>query len=235
MRLVLFDIDGTLLWTDGAGRRAVGRALVLEAGTCGPLDTYRLDGKTDPQIVGDLLALAGHPDAQNAARVAAVCTRYVEILEEELARAPGSTRLLPGISDLLEALEPHERSRGALVGLLTGNLASGARLKLRSAGLDPERFAVGAFGSDSRRRADLPAIAAERATRLTGHRFHGPDVVIVGDTPSDVTCGAEIGARSVGVATGYYDVEALRAAGATYVFSSLADTRAVLNALLPPS
>ncbi|HUK20420.1 MAG TPA: haloacid dehalogenase-like hydrolase [Gemmatimonadales bacterium] len=235
MRLILFDIDGTLLWTDGAGRRAVGRALVLEAGTCGPLDTYRLDGKTDPQIVGDLLSLAGHPDAEDAERIAAVCARYVEILEEELARAPGSTRVMPGILDLLAALEPHERDGAIVVGLLTGNLASGAKLKLQSAGLDPERFAVGAFGSDSRRRADLPAIAAQRAQHVTGQRFHGADVVIIGDTPSDVTCGAEIGAHSIGVATGYYDLEALRASGATHVFSSLADTGAVLNALLPSS
>jgi len=233
MNLVLFDIDGTLLWTDGAGRRAVGRALIAEAGTSGPLETYRLDGKTDPQIVGDLLSLAGHPDAEDEARIAAVCARYVEILHEELSQAaPGSTRLLPGIVELLEALEPHERAGRAVVGLLTGNLEAGAALKLRSGGLDPSRFTVGAFGSDSRRRSDLPAIAAQRAAARVGRPFVGPDVVIVGDTPADVTCGLAIGARSIGVATGYYDLDALRAAGATHVFASLADTQAVLSALL---
>jgi phosphoglycolate phosphatase len=232
MKLVLFDIDGTLLWTDGAGRRAVGRALVAEVGTAGPIDTYRLDGKTDPQIVGDLLALAGHPDAENEARIEAVCRRYVSALREELDRVPGASRLLPGVSAILEALAPYEAADAALVGLLTGNLAPGAELKLRSAGLEPARFAVGAYGSDSRRRADLPAIAVERAARRSGRSFAGPDVVIVGDTPADVTCGNAIGARSIGVATGHYDLDALRAAGATYVFSSLADTPRVLDALL---
>jgi phosphoglycolate phosphatase-like HAD superfamily hydrolase len=231
VKLILFDIDGTLLLTDGAGRRAVGRALVAEAGSAGPIDTYRLDGKTDPQIVGDLLALAGHPEALDEARIAAVCRRYVELLREELARVPGATRLMPGVPALLEALESYESAGSALVGLLTGNLAPGAELKLRSAGLEPTRFAVGAYGSDAPRRADLPAIAVERAARRSGRQFTGPDVVIVGDTPADVMCGAAIGARSVGVATGYYDVEALRAAGATHVFDSLADTASVLDAL----
>jgi len=116
--------------------------------------------------------------------------------------------------------------------LLTGNLEGGAALKLRAAGLDPARFAVGAFGSDSARRPDLPAIAVERAARRTGRRFAGADVVIVGDTPDDVACGRPIGARTVAVATGFYDEVQLRAAGAVHVFAHLADTRAVTGALL---
>ena len=230
MILVLFDIDGTLLWTDGAGRRAVHRALLAEVGTAGPIDTYRFDGKTDPQIVKDLLTLAGHPDAD--ARVDTVCRRYVEFLQEELDGAANATRLLPGVADLLSALAPHEAGARALVGLLTGNVASGAALKLRSGGVDPARFAVGAYGSDSGRRTDLPAVALGRAAERTGRRFVGADVVIVGDTPADVQCGRSIGARSVGVATGFYDVAALRAAGATHVFESLAETETVLQALL---
>jgi len=230
VRLILFDIDGTLLGTDGAGRRALERALVAEVGTAGPIDTYRLDGKTDPQIVSDLLALAGHAGAGDEALTAAVCRRYIEVLEDELGRSPG--RLLPGVAELLGALAPHESAGRALVGLLTGNLVPGATLKLRAAGIDPARFAVGAYGSDSGRRSDLPAIAARRAAERTGRRFLGRDVVIVGDTPADVACGRPIGASSVAVATGYYDVPALRASGATHVFPSLADTAAVLDALL---
>src|SRR6266566_1352022 len=175
MRLILFDIDGTILWTDGAGRRAIRRALLEELGTAGPIDAYRLDGKTDPQIVRELLEL---------------------------------------------------------VGLLTGNLERGAALKLRSAGLDPARFAVGAYGSDSGHRPDLPAIAAGRAAQRTGRPVAGGDVVIIGDTPADVACGRPIGARTVAVATGSYDAAALRAAGAAHVFASLADTAAVLEAVL---
>jgi phosphoglycolate phosphatase-like HAD superfamily hydrolase len=231
MRLVLFDIDGTLLWTNGAGRRAIHRALLDEAGTAGPIDSYRFDGKTDPQIVRDLLRLAGHPEADDDARIEAVCRRYVGHLRAELAKPSQTTRLMAGVAELLEALRPHEAAGRALVGLLTGNLALGAALKLRSAGLDPERFRVGAFGSDSGRRSDLPAVAAERAAALTGRTFAGTSVVIVGDTPDDVACGRPIGARSLAVATGSYDVAALRAAGATAVLPTLADTAAVLAAI----
>ena len=231
MKLVLFDIDGTLLWTNGAGRRAIHRALLDEAGTAGPITTYRFDGKTDPQIVRELLSLAGHPDASDDALIAAVCLRYVEHLRVELDRPTQTTKVLAGIEELLAGLEPHEAAERALVGLLTGNVAPGAALKLRSAGLDPERFRVGAYGSDSARRGDLPQVAAARAAVLTGRPFAGADVVIVGDTPDDVACGRSIGACSVAVATGFYDAAALRASGATYVFETLADTAAVLEAI----
>ena len=234
MKLVLFDIDGTLLWTDGAGRRAIHRALVHEMGTAGPIEGFRFDGKTDPQIVRELLALAGHPGAEDAARVSAVCDRYVSLLEAELSRPAQATRVMPGVPELLSALEPLEAGGRALVGLLTGNVARGAALKLRSAGLDPERFAVGAYGSDSHQRVDLPPVAARRAAERTGRTFAGGDVVIVGDTPADVTCGAPIGARAVAVATGFYDAPALAAAGAAHVFADLRDTMAVLEAIFQP-
>src|SRR5260370_1431180 len=186
MKLVLFDIDGTLLSTDGAGRRAIRRALLDETGTAGPIESYRLDGKTDPQIISELLSLAGHPAAGDDARIAAVCRRYVAQLRIELATSPGATRLLDGVRELLDALQPHERAEGALVGLLTGNLVAGAALKLGAAGLDPARFAVGAYGSDSPRRTDLPAVAAVRAAALAGRLFAGGALVIARDTPADV-------------------------------------------------
>jgi phosphoglycolate phosphatase-like HAD superfamily hydrolase len=232
IRLILFDIDGTLLWTDGAGRRAIQRALLDEMGTAGPIEQYRFDGKTDPQIVHELLTLAGHPEAEAEQRIAAVCRRYVDLLAAELAKPAQTTRLLPGVRELLADLERHEAAGRALVGLLTGNVEGGAALKLRSAGLDPARFAVGAFGSDSPRRPDLPAIAAERAARRTNRTFTGAEIVIVGDTPDDVVCGRPIGARTVAVATGFYDVAQLRAAGAAHVFEHLSDTGAVTSALL---
>lgn len=232
MKLVLFDIDGTILWTDGAGRRAIRRAMVDEVGTAGPIDGYRLDGKTDPQIVRELLELAKHPAASDERTILAVCDRYVTLLAEELESPARRTRLFDGVSELLAALQPHEAAGRALVGLLTGNLERGAALKLRSAGLDPARFAVGAYGSDSGHRPELPGIAARRAEQHTGRAVGGSDVVIIGDTPADVACGQPIGARTVAVATGSYDVAALRAAGAAHVFPSLADTAAVLEAVL---
>src|SRR5216683_8383408 len=231
MRLILFDIDGTLLWTNGAGRRAIHRALLDEVGTAGPIDGYRFDGKTDPQIVRELLELAGHPESRSDDRITAVCRRYVDLLTAELAKPTQTTKLYPGIKELLAALEPYETDHRALVGLLTGNVQHGAALKLRSAGLDPARFVVGAFGSDSHARADLPAVAAKRATERTGRRFTGAELVIVGDTPDDVACARPMGARTVAVATGFFDTTALRAAGATHVFQTLSDTPAVLEAL----
>lgn len=232
MRLVLFDIDGTILLTDGAGRRAIHQALLAEVGTAGPIVGHRFDGKTDPQIVRELLSLAGHADAGEASRIAAVCRRYLDLLEIELARADQVTRLLAGVSDLLTALLGPERDGQALVGLLTGNLERGAALKLRSAGVAPDRFAVGAYGSDAAERPALPAIARRRAEALLGRDIPGTNVVIVGDTPDDIACARGIGARTIGVATGSYDITALAAAGATHVFSDLTDTAAVLDALL---
>ena len=232
MKLVLFDIDGTLLWTDGAGRRAVHRALLAEAGTAGPIDTYRFDGKTDPQIIQDLLTLGGHPDAASPTLISAVGAHYLAVLEAELAQSVGATRVLPGVPELLQALAPHEAAEELVVGLLTGNLAPGAALKLRSGGLDPDRFAVGAYGSDSGHRTDLPAIALDRARARTGRPIRGTDVTIIGDTPADVACGRGIGARGIGVATGYYSRPALEEAGAAHVFGSFADTAGVLAALL---
>ena len=123
-------------------------------------------------------------------------------------------------------------TEAVVLGLLTGNLARGADLKLRSADLDPGRFVVGAFGSDSPRRPDLPAIAARRAERLFGHRPQGDMVVIIGDTPADVECGAGIGARAIAVATGSFSVEALAAQRPYAVFADLTDTDRVLDAIL---
>jgi len=230
MRLILFDIDGTILWTDGAGRRAIHRALLDEMGTAGPIEGYRFDGKTDPQIVRELMELAGHPECNSEDRITAVCTRYVELLTAELAKPTQATRVYPGIQELLAALEPYEAGGRALVGLLTGNVQHGAALKLRSAGLDFERFTVGAYGSDSHHRPNLPAIAARRAEQRTGRTFSGADIVIVGDTPDDVACARPMGARTVGVGTGYYTAAQLREAGATHAFDNLGDTAAVIRA-----
>src|SRR5258705_4901054 len=185
MRLILFDIDGTLLWTAGAGRRAIHQALLDEMGTAGPIDGYRFDGKTDPQIVRELMTLAGHPEASSDDRVTAVCRRYVELLTAELEKPTQTTRVYPGIKDLLAALEPYEAESRALVGLVTGNVEGGAALKLRSAGLDFARFAVGAFGSDSHHRPDLPAVAAPRAGPQTGGAVTRRQNRDVGGNPYD--------------------------------------------------
>ena len=228
-RLVLFDIDGTLLHSGGAGRRAIVTALGDHLGDPTAFDRVRFDGKTDPQILAELFAEAGHAEPPDDDRVAALCEAYVELLEAELARTGHLSSLLPGVTGLLDRLE---QESGVLLGLLTGNLRAGAALKLRAAGIDPERFRVGAFGSDAARRPDLPPIAARRAAPEFGRVPTGAEVVILGDTPADITCGRCIEARALGVATGSYSGDELRNAGAYAVFENLTDTDAVVRAIL---
>jgi phosphoglycolate phosphatase-like HAD superfamily hydrolase len=227
--LVLFDIDGTLLLTAGAGRRALTAALASEVGDLGAFTQVRFDGKTDPQIVVELLQAAGHPGAGDAVFVATLCRRYVSLLEDELRHPRTTTTVMPGIPDLLAALEA---KHGVMLGLLTGNMAQGAALKLSAAGITPDRFRVGAYGSDSAHRPDLPAIATQRAAPHFGREPRGREVVIIGDTPADVTCGRAIAARAIGVATGAYPPEALTEAGAHAAFIDLSDTPRVLEAIL---
>ncbi|KPJ96467.1 MAG: hypothetical protein AMS18_00770 [Gemmatimonas sp. SG8_17] len=227
-KLVLFDLDGTILWTNGAGRTAIREALIDEMGTAGPIDSYSFAGKTDPQIVRDLLMAAGHPHADSDSHVARVCRRYEELLRSELAVSSRDLRVYVGVEELLAALTARADT---VVGLLTGNLEEGAALKLEAVGIDMKQFRVGAFGSDASDRAALPAIAAERAAPLMGWVPHGDNVVIVGDTPADVTCGREIRARAIAVATGPYDIDQLAAAGPYAVFRDLADTAQVIEAI----
>ena len=227
-RLVLFDIDGTLLWTDGAGRRAIHRALIEIFGDTGPAD-HRFDGKTDPQIVRELMHDVGHEDEHIDARMHELFDRYVVCLREELRDPEHRAMPLPGVTDLLAALTARD---DVTLGLLTGNLVDGARAKLEAVGIDPDIFVVGAFGSDHENRPELPAIAQRRAREELGIDVRGSDVVVIGDTPADVECGRDIGARAIGVATGRYSTEVLAEHGAAAVFADLTDTDAVVRAIV---
>ena len=228
-KLVLFDIDGTILLTSGAGRRAIMAALAGQVSDTTAFDRIRFDGKTDPQIVAELLEAAGRPAPRESAQVRAVCERYVGMLARELELPTARTTIMPGVHALLDRLEAES---GVVLGLLTGNLAEGAALKLRSGGIAPERFRVGAYGSDAAHRPDLPSIAAHRAAPLFGRVPHGAEVVIIGDTPADIGCGAGIDARALAVATGAYSVDDLEACRPHAVFSDLSGTEAVLEAIL---
>lgn len=227
-KLVLFDIDGTLVRSRGAGRTAIHQALLEEFGNAGPIEDMRFDGKTDPQIVTELLVAVGHPGAHDLACVRRVCDVYLRRLEFELTEGEGEVWPLEGVPDLLDALE---RRNDAVLGLLTGNIERGAELKLRRAGLAWNRFRVGAFGSDAAARPDLPPVAVARAEPVMGRAPAGHDVVIIGDTPADMTCGRSVGARAIGVATGFYSREDLAASGAFRVLPDLADTDAVIEAI----
>jgi phosphoglycolate phosphatase len=226
-RLVLFDIDGTLVSTQGAGSRAVRRALLEVYGETGPIDSYDFHGRTDPQIVRELLRMAGLDDAGIDARLDDLWDIYLAGLEEELASADTDARTLPGVIPLLDSLHQTEDD---LTALLTGNIERGARLKLSAVDLW-ERFDFGAYGSDHERRDQLPAVAVRRARDHSGLDFRGRDIVIIGDTPFDVTCGQALGVWTVAVATGKHSPEELDEAGADVVFEDLSDTDAVLDAI----
>lgn len=225
-RLVLLDIDGTILSSNGAAARPFRRALEEVFGTSGPLQGYSFAGKTDPQIARDLLRLARIDDDIVAAGLDRIWPLYVEGLRDELRSA--RVTMFPGVARLVHRLDSEP---SAVLGLLTGNVADGARLKLTAAGLDFNLFRVGAFGSDHPDRSELPAIAIERAERLSGHRFEGKSVVIVGDTPLDIACGEHLGVRTIAVATGSYGADELAACGPDHVFGSLSDTEAVWSAI----
>jgi phosphoglycolate phosphatase len=225
-RLFLFDIDGTLVSAGGAGRVALGRALAATFGTTGPIESYDFRGRTDPRIVWDLMRGAGLPDDAIAAGLAACFAAYVAELDALIGDG-ARVKVMPGIADVVQALA----GRGdAVVGLLTGNIEGGARVKLRPTGLWP-LFRVGAFGSDDLDRRKLPAIACARAQRLVGDRFDFEQVTIIGDTPLDVDCARACGAVAVAVATGFHPAEDLTACAPDFFFRDFSDVAAALAAL----
>ena len=228
IKLVLFDIDGTILLTSGAGRRAMVAAVGEEIGS-DSVAPIRFDGKTDPQIVTELLEGAGVAEPVSSEQIDRICRRYVQLLADELSRPTTRTTVMPGVHTLLDRLDGED---GVLLGLLTGNVAGGATLKLQSAGIDPQRFRVGAFGSDAAHRPDLPPIAVERASRYFGRDPSGAEVVIIGDTPADIACGECISARAVAVATGGYSLSDLQACHPYAVFQDLTDTEQVMHSIL---
>lgn len=216
-RLILLDVDGTLLHCGGAGRRSLERALRDACGSPeGDLTALRLDGSTDRLIVRQAMALLGHAFTEGGCDRA--LARYEEILPEELAL--GSVRVLPGVVGALETL----RRRGVAFGLCTGNVREGARLKLRRAELDgyfewgPE--AVGGFAGDGEVRTRLVEAALRRAAARFGP-MEPREALVVGDTPLDVAAAREAGCSTLGVATGRYGVEELAACGAEHVVETL--------------
>ena len=165
-KLVLFDIDGTILLTAGAGRRAIVAALAEEVGA--HVARSSASGSTARPIPRSWPRCSrprASPSRASRPRVRALCERYVGLLARELERPAARTTVMPGVHPLLERLEAEP---GVVLGLLTGNVAQGAALKLRSGGIAPERFRVGAYGSDAAHRPDLPPIAARRAEPIFG-------------------------------------------------------------------
>lgn len=228
MKIVLFDIDGTLLESDRAGRTAMETALVATFGTSGPT-MYRYGGKTDKLIVRETMRLAGFDDAAIDARMPDVLVCYLDALRANLGAGAHRARALDGVVSLLAAVEARD---DLVLGLLTGNLVQGAEVKLRAVDLAPGRFRVGAYGSDHEDRPMLPPIARSRASALLGSEIAGEQLVIIGDTPADIDCGRGVGARAIAVATGGFPLDELRSHRPAAAFGDLVDTARVLEAIL---
>ncbi len=227
MKLILFDIDGTLIWPDGAGREAMIRALLEVFGTAGSAESLPMAGKTDWQIITELLTAAGLNQRSIDANLSA-CFRATarHLIHTTRTR---QIRVCPGVRRLLAWLSAEPK---VTLGLLTGNVAATAPIKLRAADLEPALFRVGAYGSDACARSRLLELAITRAQALTGLTFTGKDVITIGDTPADVSCGRHLGVSAIGVATGHYAPETLYAAGADYVFPDLTNAEAIALALM---
>jgi phosphoglycolate phosphatase-like HAD superfamily hydrolase len=173
------------------------------------------------------MRIAGHGDAHIDERMDALMALYLALLDRELES--GGTQVYAGVPELLDALEARH---DIILGLLTGNLREGASAKLRAAGIDPERFRIGAFGSDHEDRPELPAVAQRRARETLGIELSGSQIVVIGDTPADIECGRSLGVRAIGVATGSYTVDELWRHGPHAVFETLSETADVVRAII---
>jgi phosphoglycolate phosphatase-like HAD superfamily hydrolase len=224
-RLILFDIDGTLLSAGRAARDSILAALGSVLGWDGSADGNDFSGKTDPQILRELVEESVGADRFDST-LAEVLDRYVAELRSRLRAEAVVPK--PGIPELLERLSRQPR---VVLGLLTGNIERGARLKLEPPGFN-RFFPFGAFGDDSADRYCLPAVAVARARERTGRDFAGASVVIVGDSVHDVGCGRSLGARAIAVATGPTPAEKLAAERPHALFTDFSDVDAAADAIL---
>ena len=213
--ILLFDIDGTLVSAGGAGRRAVVRIFGAHFARPEIFDGVRFHGMTDRAIIRGGLERLGLP--ADEAAIDGLCAKYLAALAIEIPRSEGF-RVLPGVTTLLEALAGRAH---VAVGLGTGNLREGARIKLEHAGLF-QHFAFGGFGCDAEDRAALLRVGVARGARHLGAPADTCRIVVIGDTPKDVAAARAIGAESLTVETSGSPVPELMAAGATWAFPDLA-------------
>ena len=226
-KLILWDIDGTLLYSGGVAGEAMRASMQRVYGSASTAERHSYAGKTDRQII--LETFAGRDHDELISSIDHFTATYIEELtgrrDEFLARC----RVLEGVLPALERLTTAD----TLQSVLTGNLQPIAKIKLDLMGLT--RFLdldIGAYGSDHHRRTELVPIATARAAQRYGRTFTGTDVVVIGDTPHDIDCGRAAGARTIAVATGPFAADALRAHGAASVLENLADTDAVIAAIM---
>lgn len=224
MKLLLFDIDGTLLKGGGVGPRAMEDAGKTLFGETFALQGLDMSGKIDPQIFAELVQLNKHLEVEK--HHDQFKARYLQNLEHFLF-TDGSPLILPGVLELLQELEPYSRT----LGLLTGNYSLAAPLKIKAAKMDMNQFKVNAFGDEGRSRNDLPKVAMNKYKQLTGEDIAGHEVMIIGDTPRDVECAKVNGCYAFAVATGRWSFEELERSGADTVVQDLSNPQALLNLL----
>jgi phosphoglycolate phosphatase len=221
-QLILFDIDGTLIHTGGAGGRAMSRAFADTCRVQNGFEGIPLPGRTDATILAEAFAKYGL--TSDPALIDRFQSTYCTFLADELGRMPATARVLPGVEVLLARLRERPFTT---IALLTGNYSAAARLKLAHFGLWAY-FASGAFGDDAANREGLVAVAVARARALGMPAVANRDVVVVGDTPLDVACGRANGARTIAVATGGTPAGQLAQSGADLVLDDLGDPEPVL-------
>lgn len=222
-KLLLFDIDGTLLRCGPQVRPLFLDALEAVFGSCDLLADYDFGGKTDPQIVLDLAATSGLEQEEILSRLPEMRRRYLGNLENGLLRH--KMQLLPGVVGLLQRLVKRD---DVLLGLLTGNWQGGASIKLSRFELNGF-FQFGAFGDDAIQRRDLVPVALERAATVRGASYRSEDVLIIGDTLRDIDCAHAAGIPCLAVATGFTKAERLQEAGAEWVFDDLEEAAKVME------
>ncbi len=226
LKLLLFDIDGTLVDCGGQPKPLFAEALEEIYGARGDIRGYDFSGKTDPRIVVDLMTAAGVPEPVIHHRLPALRDAYLARLEERLA--PEHVRILPGVVELLTRLAERD---DLVLALLTGNWERGAGIKLGSVGLR-RFFAFGSFGDGQTDRRDLPPVALARAARHCGRQFAPEETWIIGDSLLDIDCARAHGIPCLAVATGRTAATALAAAGAERVLADLSGVDEVVAALL---
>jgi len=228
--LVLFDIDGTLVDTGGAGRLGLEASFRSVFGIDEieePVSRVRFGGKTDPAIIADIARCAGLPAGAVEARYKELQGAYLEALRHALTLPNPRRRVLPGVTPLLDVLAMRP---DVLLGLVTGNIEAGARAKLAAFDLN-HFFADGGFSSDHPERGEIARIAHQKLSRRAGFRFPADRVMVIGDTELDVHCAQVNGFRAIAVASGASTSDALHASGADAVFTDLTDAVSVLTAM----